>query len=174
MTIHMKKIRPARIEMLDGIKVKIIPLTRGYETIVDEEDYFLFHYNWWARGWKEDNFYACTWIKKKIVKLQNLLLPPKEGFVVDHKNRNSLDNRKQNLRYATLQQNNANNSRAVSDSGFKGVYPRVSGNWRAQVTINGQLNYLGTFSSKEEAALVYDKAAKIAFGEFARLNFPEC
>lgn len=91
---------------------------------------------------------------------------------IDHINHNGLDNRKQNLRIATVNQNAANRHKRIGDhqSCFKGVGRNGKG-WKSQIRFNGKLIYLGHFDSEKEAAQAYDKAALKLFGEFAFLNF---
>lgn len=63
---------------------------------------------------------------------------------------------------------------------FKGVYPTKGGKWYAQIKVNGFATRLGTFDTKEQAALAYNDAARAAYGnqavlnvvEWQRLNFP--
>jgi hypothetical protein len=58
-------------------------------------------------------------------------------------------------------------------SGYKGISRSSTTNkWVAGIRFNGKRKHLGTFGSAEEAARVYDKAAKLLHGEFACLNFP--
>jgi hypothetical protein len=95
--------------------------------------------------------------------------------LVDHVNTNGLDNRRVNLRPATIAQNR-HNSRPNhgTSSHFKGVtWHKANGKWQAGIKIDGKNRYLGIFASEVEAARVYDAAALDAFGEFAYLNFPE-
>ena len=99
--------------------------------------------------------------------MHHLLLPQKEGFVVDHANRNTLDNRRCNLRYATRSENGANMDRG---SRYKGVTPHGSG-FKAQIMADGLNRVLGTFASGEDAAVAYDEAARLQWGVFARVNF---
>jgi hypothetical protein len=104
--------------------------------------------------------------------LHNEILPPREGFLVDHIDRDGLNNRRGNLRYATSSQNQMNQSvREDSASGFKGVNqdPR-NGYWRASISKDGMSYHLGSYSLKEEAGYAYNAAAAICFGEFAVLN----
>jgi hypothetical protein len=92
--------------------------------------------------------------------------------LVDHKNRDGLDNRRGNLRPASKSQNAANAPRrSDSTNQFKGVRPSSGGrpSWVARI----QNRHLGTFPTEEAAALAYDAAARETFGEFAWLNFPE-
>lgn len=153
------------------MKTLLLAGNENYVSIIDDEDSWVFQYNWWAWEFK-GCVYAGTTIQKRKVKLQNLLLPSKPGFLVDHKNRNTLDNRRENLRYATKSQNNANSFRPRTLSGFRGVYPQPqSKNWYAAITYAGKRLYIGTYSSKEEAARAYDEIAVEKFGEFATQNF---
>lgn len=94
----------------------------------------------------------------------------------DHRDGDTMNNRRLNLREATPHQNamNQGKRRGVCTSIYKGVY-RSNGTdrFRAVVTVDRKKKGLGVFNSEIEAALAYDKAAKVLHGESARLNFPE-
>jgi hypothetical protein len=95
--------------------------------------------------------------------------------LTDHANRNTLDNRRENLRDATGSQNAANRPvRCTSTTGFKGVSRApTKGKWTARIGANWNPRHLGTYSTPEDAARAYDAAARVAYGEFAFLNFPD-
>lgn len=91
---------------------------------------------------------------------------------IDHKNRNKLDCRKQNLRPVSFSQNAQNQDKSIKNtSGYKGVKKHnCTGKWQASITHNGKFYYLGIYQKKEEAAIAYNEKAKELFGEFAVLN----
>jgi hypothetical protein len=94
-------------------------------------------------------------------------------ILIDHKNRNGLDNQKSNLREATRSQNNANKKpTSFSSSRFLGVSKRYS-KWTARITKNGVTYDLGAFKIEDEAAKAYDNKAIELHGEFANLNFKQ-
>jgi len=96
-----------------------------------------------------------------------------EGYVIDHINGNGLDNRKANLRPATVAQNAWNSKKRNPRSGYKGVcFDKDKGLWRAAIVCNRKRIHLGYFKDKTTAAKAYDKAAKKYHGQFASLNFP--
>jgi hypothetical protein len=91
---------------------------------------------------------------------------------VEHKDGNKHNNSPENLRLATRQQNNANTrSAANSSSKYKGVHwsKRLS-KWIATITKDYKSYYLGLFTCEKEAALAYNKQAKIFYGDYALLN----
>ena len=95
---------------------------------------------------------------------------------IDHKDGNGLNNQKLNLRKCTILQNTQNRRKTdnKTSSIFKGVSKTKGRNkFSAYITINKKRKRLGQFVSEIEAAKAYDKEAKQAFGEFAKLNFEE-
>lgn len=89
---------------------------------------------------------------------------------IDHKNTIKSDNKWANLRIATQSQNQFNcHVRKHSTVGIKGVsFEKRSGNWYARIRHNGKQRNLGTYSTIEEAKELYDLAASMIAGEFAR------
>jgi len=103
--------------------------------------------------------------------MHRVIMNPPKSMLVDHKNRNTLDNRRCNLRICSRSQNNSNCIDKNNGDHFKGIwFHKQSQKWCAEIMINSKRIYLGIFITPEEAALVYNEAAKKYFGEFARLN----
>ena len=95
--------------------------------------------------------------------------------MLDHINGIRWDNRIENLREATNEQN-ARNQRSHKDSlsQHKGAcWDKQNQKWKARIMVSGKQKSLGSYASEEEAARAYDKAAREQFGDYACLNFPE-
>lgn len=94
---------------------------------------------------------------------------------IDHIDGNKLNNRIENLRICTHNQNQHNQGiRASNKSGYKGVsWMKSVKKWHAQICCNSKVTHLGLYTCKIEAAKAYDEAAKQLHGEFAWLNFPD-
>jgi hypothetical protein len=107
----------------------------------------------------------------RTLNLHRFVLGAKKGQYVDHKDGNGLNCTRENLRLCSQSQNNANNKFRLGRSGFRGVQKSHS-KWAAGICVNKKSHYLGVFDTPEDAARVYDDAAVLHFGEFARLNFP--
>lgn len=97
-------------------------------------------------------------------------------IIIDHKDRNGLNNQRENLRRCSRSQNNINSTkRKKSTSIYKGVSYEASGRslkkWVAQVYFNKKQYWIGRFNTESEAAKAYDKKAFELHGEFAVMNF---
>jgi hypothetical protein len=152
---------------------------RGRVALVDDGDYTLvMQYRWHVREVRRPSGgvngpYAITGYGRATIFMHNLIM----GQVgIDHANGYGLDNRRLNLRPATNGQNMANRRANINTSSpYKGVDWAGncgSGKWRARIRVNGARYSLGFFDDEREAAEAYDAAARVAFGEFARTNFP--
>lgn len=153
-----------------------IPLTQGEFALIDDADFEQVNkYGWFAhkcghRFYANRSFYRD---RQKITEsMHRMILGLRPDQATDHINGDSLDNRRTNLRIATLSQNQHNRKpNKESASKYKGV-SRTCGNssWRAQIRIKGEKMHLGSFLIEEEAAQAYDEAALKYFGEFALTN----
>jgi len=103
------------------------------------------------------NGYPATRVKGKTVCLHQFLMAREKGYVIDHINRNRLDNRRENLRYASLRVNSINTT-ARSNSGHLGIYILKSGRYQAKIRNSGKNVSLGTYNTLEEAIAVRAKA----------------
>ncbi len=164
-----------------GYTFRRIYLSEGEWTILDEEDYYKYGGYKWILGGCKKKFYAMGSIKDKKgeikrVNLHRLIMNPPDNLLVDHRNCDSLDNRRANLRLATRAQNccNKGKTKLKTTSRYIGVhFEKSRGRWSASIRHNGKTVWLGRFDSEIEAGKAYDEAAKKYHGEFARLNFPE-
>ena len=153
-----------------------IPLTKGEFALVDYQDFLEFRKHKWTL--KETKFkkYAYRQYKQDgrmvQVLLHRAITNCPQGMAVDHKNRNGLDNRRNNLRVCTQSQNLANIS-SHSDRKYplpKGVgykAHRKANPYFAQIMCDGKRIFLGAFPTVEAASTAYQEKAKELFGEFA-------
>lgn len=141
--------------------------------IVDDDDYeWLIQYSWTER-----DGYALTTVKdeygtNKILRMHRLIINAPSGISVDHINRIRHDNRKENLRLATREQNMWNvgkKRKSKSSSQYKGVYFN-NGVYHVEIRFNKSRKRLGSYSNEIAAANAYNHFAKIHHGEFAVLN----
>lgn len=162
--------------------VREIPLTKGHVALVDADLFdWLNQWSWQAHVKETGKVYArrvlCfNAVKTKFAMHRVIACAPPDAEV-DHINGNSLDNRRANLRLATRWQNGLNTRRPKPPtSGFRGVRMPAGKRrplYSAVICVRGRTLYLGGRPTAEEAARLYDAAAREHFGEFAVLNFPE-
>lgn len=152
----------------------VIVLTKGLEAIVSPEDGDLIEYNWSAH--KRNAYYYAA--RSQGITIHQTVLSRalgrdlKDDDLVDHINGDTLDNRRSNLRLATVAQNNLNCTRRKDNtSGYKGVKKdKRSLKWSARIWANGKRLHLGTFNTPEEAYQAYCDASKLYHGEFGRIQ----
>jgi hypothetical protein len=164
--------------------MKEIQLSQGYVAQVDDADYpmLMDGPKWHARidrykGGGIRNVYAIRSIRldgKRITQMMHrFLLDVTDPKVqIDHKNHAGRDNRRENLRIASSTENNRNCRMSTRNtSGKKGVtWHKNTKKWRAYIRIDGRNTHLGLFTSKVEAARIYDAAAIAHHGLFAFTN----
>lgn len=154
----------------------------GYDVLIDDEDYERlkgFKYYIHARSvrdWSKYYFWRNITIGgiRTITRLHRDIMGCvyKDGTLVDHKDGNTLDNRKVNLRLSTHAENTQNQKlRKNSKSGVKGVsWTKSRHKWLAQIIANGKHVYLGYHTDIKDAEAAYAKASKELHGEFSRLK----
>lgn len=147
----------------------IIKSVNGYDILVDEQDYDILSRHRWN---VDKHGYAVTSMSSKNMYMHRMVfgtVPQKH--VVDHVNRNKLDNRRENLRMATRADNLLNSRNGVANVDYVGV--RANGRKYAAYTgIKGKNVYIGTADTAEDAAKLRDAFAYTLHGEFIYLNFP--
>ncbi len=128
-----------------------------YETLVDDDDmHNVMQHKWYYHKNKHGVF--CT--AKPHVLLTHYLLKPPSGMVVDHIDRDVLNNSRSNLRACTQGDNARNIAKHT-------VRMDPSGRWRARVKHNGEHIHLGMYDTKEEALAVVIEKKRELFGEYA-------
>jgi len=162
-----------------GYTYRRIYLGEGAWTILDQQDYCRLGYFKWTVIGNDGKFYAIRnvkvgQIKTATIRLHREIMNAPDSLLVDHKNGDGLDNRRDNLRLATRSQNQCNKPKikTKATSQYVGVnFEKSRGQWAARIKHNNKQIWLGRFDSEIDAAKVYDEAAKKYHGEFARLNF---
>lgn len=141
----------------------------GTEFYFDWEDFDKIKDYCWREKIAKDGYHSVVADvphKRKNLPLHQLIVSYK---LCDHRNRNSFDNRKSNLRDATKNDNSRNKSlQRNNTSGIIGVSFRQDlQKWRARIVVENKEIYIGTFIYKEDAIRARLKAELEYFGEFA-------
>lgn len=144
------------------MKIKIISPTHGsHYVLVDKEDLKLFN----KRKLYLHKIGQFLYVRLNPTKigLHRLIMGNPKNMVIDHINRNPLDNRKENLRICTIQENLRNQKRPNNKTGFNGVSVAYNGKYSAQIKINYKKIHLGIYKTLEEAINARKEAEKRFF-----------
>lgn len=143
----------------------------GLEFLIDDEDFErVSMYRWHKLVTRKNIYLHARDENKKFVYLHRLLMSAPAGTIVDHANRNTLDNRRCNLRFATKSENVFNQGNTKSKSGHRGVHQDRHGGWYVRIERKGVRFHVGKIKTKEEAVQIYNRKAIELFGEFAFID----
>jgi hypothetical protein len=171
-------------------RIVIITLRKGQQCLIDDEDYvkvknYKFSYYGGNKRYSQYEVRSCIKLtngKRKIISLASLIIDIPKGKYVSYLNKNTLDNRKENLGIRSSHQTRGSAKKTqmyggnLTSSRFKGV---IKNKWRndkfcarIQPRKDEERRFidLGCYDLEIAAAFAYNKAAKEYFGEYARLN----
>ena len=142
--------------------MKEIQLTQGKVALVDDEDYEWLNQWKWRYMQSSKTGYAVRWsyggtVRRKTILMHRLILDTPTSLEVDHIDHDGLNNQRYNIRNCTRLDNARNHSTMRNNtSGFTGVvWKQDMHKWVAQRTINKKFNYLGAYTTKEQAHQAY-------------------
>ncbi len=136
---------------IEAQAMKEIPLSLGKVALVDDADFEKLSKHKWCAARDRNTFYVP------------------QGKFTDHVNGDGLDNRRANLRAATISQNGANRKIGSNNtSGVKGVtWHKRFKLWQVSIGVHGRPIHLGRFRDLKSAECIYKLAAFKFFGGFA-------
>jgi len=136
--------------------MKNIKLTQGKSTLVDDEDFeFLNQWKWYISS----HNYATTTVVPHLYMHRIVNKTPK-GLLTDHINRNTLDNRKINLRVADKRLNSINSGlQSNNTSGYRGIsWNKRRSKWETYIWNNGLRIQLGNYKIIKDAVFARKQA----------------
>lgn len=158
------------VTIKDGLAY--VDLTRGYVAVIDACDAPLVAgRNWYAQISKR-SVYAARKEGAKTVLMHRVILGSECAEEVDHEDGDGLNNRRSNLRAATVGQNQYNQRlKSTNTSGVKGVTWRPKNKkWQVAIRADGKTRYVGYFRNLEDAAAAYAAASANLHGSFGRAD----
>ena len=148
----------------NGVVAIILRDKQGKEkarTLIDREDLVRVKangYTWFYFKGNGDPYAVANTLEGRIY-LHRFIMNTRKGMVTDHRNHNTLDNRKSNLMNATISENQQNRqgARTGSESGVRGVsWDETNQDW----IVNVKGTYYGRFKDIEEAKKLAERKIK--------------
>lgn len=157
--------------------MKTINLTKGKVAQVSDEDYDRVACLSWHALQGKTTWYAVhgrrVGKKMQSIYLHKFILGIGDGQEGDHRDRDGLNNQRENLRVCTTTQNQYNRRKYKTGltSRHKGVsIERRSGKWKLQINVHGKQVYVGLFPTEDEAGRCYNRLTKALYGDFVLEN----
>lgn len=145
-------------------------LPSGHTAYIDKEDaHLLEEYKWHlVNGYVQTEIGSRTLGTRKTMRLHRMILSPSPNELVDHEDRNPLNNRRRNLRLSNKSTNGMNRiAQKNSKSGLKGIsWSKQKSKWRITCTVNGKQYHLGYAKTIEKALKKYKAKIRSYHGEF--------
>jgi hypothetical protein len=174
-----RNVRRHAVEQPQDESIKLIPLTKNQTCTVDSADYeWLNQWNWFAQlDPTSGSYYAVRNIsdangKQRPARMNRVILEltDSDPRVGDHRNGNTLDNRRSNLRPLSSTES-AINQRLdrESSSGRRGITRHRHG-WMVRITVDGDRLFLGCYNSLALAKDIRLQAEKDYFGQIRRIE----
>ena len=146
----------------------------GIEFFISIEDYEKCKDICWHADYEShiNNYYIRGTKDKQSFSISHYILDKDSNYIIDHKNHNTTDNRRENLRIVSSSKNAMNRvKRSDNTSGVTGVtLHKVTGKWQADICVNRKHIYLGLYSDVDEAIKIRKQAEEKYFGEYSFLN----
>ena len=157
---------------------KIITNKKGekFEVLIDEQDAHLFEeYTYYVEKRKYTDYVARMTSsklgKRRLVYLHNDIMKTPKGMVVDHLNKNGLDNRNENLEVVTHMENTARGDLGISATGLRGVsFFKRDKNFKVTAWVEGKQKTLGYRPTRISAARLHDEIVEGEDGNTSRTN----
>lgn len=159
--------------------MRVLPLQSKSQSacffaIVDDEDFERLSSHKWSVSKNCNTYYARRFEgpkgSVKLISMHRVITNAPDDVLIDHRSGQGLDNRKENLRFATHAQNMRN--RRIdkrNTTGVTGVYwNKRKSKWQSLIMINGKRKGLGYFRTFDEAVAARKTSENEHYGEFAR------
>ena len=150
-----------------GDTVKVHMSNTDDVMLCDAEDWEKAKYRTWfvnAQGYAATNDTSRS-KTNHMLRFHRLVMGDKDDLVIDHINRNPLDNRKENLRFVTQHANTTNQRlRKNNTSGYTGVkFRKDTKRWSASIMLDGKSIALGCYNTKDEAIVARKRGEETYF-----------
>ena len=158
--------------------IALIPLGKdskyGFAIVDNDMSWLAEKYKWTVTN---NGKYVCTGTYDfgngiiKHIYLHRLIAGVNAGGIVDHISRDTMDNRRSNLRIVDSRINQINSQTRGGTSQYRGVcWDKHNKKWQSKLRNKGKWHYFGYYSNEIDAAKAYNDGAKKYFGEYASLN----